>query len=129
MYLFWPEIYCHYLFTVDAEVIQIASGLLIIAAIFQVFDGFQVVMLSTLRGMADVKLPMFIAFFAYLVVGIPISYVLSFIFNVGPQGIWFGYFVGLGIAGILFYLRFQYNLKKKQKKRVIFYSITRLFIV
>ncbi|HSH20845.1 MAG TPA: MATE family efflux transporter, partial [Draconibacterium sp.] len=108
-----------FLFTVDPEVVQIASGLLIIAAIFQVFDGLQVVMLSTLRGMADVRLPMFIAFFAYLGLGIPISYVMTFKLMVGPQGIWFGYLVGLGTAGILFYLRFQHNLKKRTKKRVI----------
>ncbi len=109
-----------FLFTVDPEVIGIASGLLIIAAIFQVFDGLQVVMLSTLRGMADVKLPMFIAFFAYLFLGIPTSYFLAFKLMMGPQGIWYGYLIGLGTAGILFYLRFQHNLKKEQKKRVIF---------
>jgi MATE family multidrug resistance protein len=102
-----------FLFTVDPEVVKIASGLLIIAAIFQVFDGLQVVMLSTLRGMADVRLPMFIAFFAYLGLGIPISYLLAFKFMLGPQGIWYGYLAGLGTAGILFYFRFQHNLKKK----------------
>lgn len=109
-----------FLFTVDPEVVKIASGLLIIAAIFQVFDGLQVVMLSTLRGMADVKLPMFIAFFAYLFLGIPTSYFMAFKLMMGPQGIWYGYLIGLGAAGILFYLRFQHNLKKEQKKRVIF---------
>ena len=99
-----------FMFTVDSEVIEIASELLIIAAVFQVFDGLQVVMLSTLRGMADVKLPMFIAFFAYLFIGIPTSYILSFSLQLGPQGIWYGYLAGLGVAGVLFYLRFQHNL-------------------
>jgi multidrug resistance protein, MATE family len=112
--------YLPFLFTVDTEVIKIAAGLLIIAAIFQVFDGLQVVMLSTLRGMADVKLPMFIAFFAYLFLGIPTSYLLAFHLMLGPQGIWYGYLVGLIVAGILFWLRFQHNLKKRHKKRVIF---------
>ncbi len=102
-----------FLFTVDPQVIEIASGLLIIAAVFQVFDGLQVVMLSTLRGMADVKWPMFIAFFAYLFIGIPTSYILSFTMQLGPQGIWYGYLAGLGVAGVLFYLRFQHNLKNK----------------
>ena len=102
-----------FLFTVDTSVVKIASGLLIIAAVFQVFDGLQVVMLSTLRGMADVRLPMFIAFLAYLIVGIPISYFLAFKLMFGPQGIWLGYVAGLGTAGILFYFRFQYNLKKR----------------
>lgn len=102
------------MFTVDPAVIQVASALLIIAAIFQVFDGLQVVMLSTLRGMADVKTPMIYAFIAYLLIGIPVSYMLTFVFEAGPQGIWLGYLVGLGIAGVLFYFRF---LKKYRELR------------
>ncbi len=104
--------YLPLMFTLDPSVVDIAAGLLIIAAIFQVFDGLQVVMLSTLRGIADVKFPMFIAFFAYLLVGIPTSYILTFVFNLGPQGIWFGYLIGLGTAGILFYFRFKYVFRK-----------------
>ena len=111
--------YLPFMFTVDEEVVKIASRLLIIAAFFQIFDGLQVVMLSTLRGMADVRLPMFIAFFAYMMLGIPTSYFLTFKLMAGPQGIWYGYLVGLGAAGILFYFRFQHNLKKEHKKRVI----------
>ena len=105
--------YLPWMFSTDQEVILIASRLLIVAAIFQVFDGLQVIMLSTLRGMADVKIPMFFAFIAYLLVGIPTSYVLAFPLDIGPQGIWYGYLVGLGTAGILFYFRFRYNLRDK----------------
>jgi len=101
-----------YLFTTDVAVIQIASSLLIVAAVFQLFDGLQVVMQSTLRGMADVTQPMFIAFLAYLVVGLPTSYCFAFLLDFGPQGIWFGYLVGLFTAGILFYRRFKRNLRK-----------------
>ncbi|MEZ5103013.1 MAG: MATE family efflux transporter [Draconibacterium sp.] len=101
-----------FMFTTDVDVITIAARLLIIAAIFQVFDGLQVVMLSTLRGMADVKIPMIIAFFAYVILGIPTSYLLAFQFHMGPSGIWFGYLIGLGTAGILFYRRFKNNLEK-----------------
>ena len=104
--------YLPLMFTLDPAVIEIAAVLLVVAAIFQVFDGLQVIMLSTLRGMADVKLPMFFAFFAYLLVGLPTSYFLSFVLNIGPQGIWYGYMVGLGSAGVLFYLRFKYILQK-----------------
>ena len=107
--------YLPYMFTTDLAVLHIAAGLLIIAAIFQVFDGLQVIMLSTLRGMEDVKLPMFFAFFAYLLVGIPTSYIFTFVLKFGPQGIWFGYLVGLGLAGVLFYFRFKYILKKGMK--------------
>ena len=108
--------YLPLLFTVDTSVINIAAGLLIVAAVFQVFDGLQVVMLSTLRGIADVKKPMYIAVFAYLFIGIPTSYILSFVFSVGPQGIWVGYLAGLGSAGILFFFRFRYVFQKMTKK-------------
>jgi len=105
--------YLPYLFTTDTEVISIAAGLLIIAAVFQIFDGLQVVMLSTLRGMADVKIPMIFAIIAYLFIGLPISYFFSFTLNAGPVGIWYGFVAGLGIAAIMFYLRFRHNLKKQ----------------
>lgn len=101
-----------YLFTVDPAVVSIAASLLIIAAVFQFFDGLQVVMQSTLRGMADVTVPMFIAFIAYLLIGLPTSYVFAFSLGIGPEGIWYGYVVGLAVAGILFYFRFKNNLKK-----------------
>lgn len=103
--------YLPYLFVADANVVNVASSLLVVAAIFQVFDGLQVVMLSTLRGMADVTRPMFIAFLAYLLIGIPTSYIFAFVLKIGAQGIWFGYLVGLGIAGVMFYLRFLKNIK------------------
>lgn len=100
------------LFTSDPAVIEIASGLLIIAGFFQVFDGLQVIMLSVLRGLADVTIPMYIALFTYVFVALPVSYLLAFTFELGPPGIWYGYLVGLGLAGILFFLRFRGLLKK-----------------
>ena len=100
-------------FTKDPVVVVIASQLLVVAAIFQVFDGLQVIMLSALRGMADVKIPMLMAFAAYMLVGIPTSYGFTFLLHAGPMGIWFGYLVGLGSAGILFFVRFKHNISKK----------------
>lgn len=100
------------LFTSDQEVVTMAASLLFVAAIFQLFDGLQVVMLSTLRGMADVKTPMYIAFFSYLLIGLPVSYIFAFPLGVGAPGIWYGFLVGLGSAGILFFLRFRKNLRR-----------------
>ena len=100
-----------YLFTIDESVVIIAAELLIVAAFFQVFDGLQVVMLGNLRGMADVKMPMVIAFVAYLGIGLPASWFFAFPLNAGPAGIWYGFLLGLGAAGILFFRRFRRNLR------------------
>lgn len=105
------------LFTTDPEVIRIAASLLIIAAIFQVFDGLQVVMLGILRGMADVRIPMVFAFVAYLCVGLPSSWLLAIPLKAGPVGIWMGYLIGLGLAGVLFFTRFHKNIRTMYKGR------------
>ena len=100
------------LFTNDPEVIKVAAGLLIMGAFFQIFDGVQVVLLGALRGMADVRIPMFMAFFSYIVVSLPISYLLSFVFHFGYSGVWIGFIFGLSTAAILFGLRLKHQLHK-----------------
>jgi len=100
------------LFTNDPEVIKVAASLLIVGALFQIFDGVQVVLLGALRGMADVRVPMFMAFFSYIIVSLPISYILSFVFNFGYAGVWIGFIFGLSTAALLFGLRLKYQLHK-----------------
>lgn len=99
------------LYNQNPEVIALAAQLLIMAAIFQIFDGVQVVMLSALRGLADVKTAMFYAFISYIVINIPISYFLAFIIGWGAIGVWIGFILGLGVAATLFYLRFNKQCK------------------
>jgi MATE family multidrug resistance protein len=96
-----------WIYTSDTRVIVIASQLLIIAAIFQLFDGTQVVGLGILRGMGDVKIPTFITFLAYWVVGLPLGYFLGINLNLGVSGIWYGLVVGLMVSAVLLYIRFK----------------------
>ncbi len=100
------------LFTSDPEVIGVAAGLLIVAAFFQIFDGVQVVLLGALRGMADVRIPMFIAFFSYIIVSLPISYLLAFVFNFGYSGVWIGFVFGLSTAAVLFAFRLKHQVRQ-----------------
>lgn len=100
------------LFTSDPEVIEVAAGLLIVGAFFQIFDGMQVVLLGALRGMADVRIPMFIAFFSYIVVSLPVSYLLAFVFKMGSPGVWIGFVFGLSTAAVLFGIRLKHQVQK-----------------
>ena len=100
------------LFTNDPNVISVVAGLLVVGAFFQIFDGVQVVLLGALRGMADVRIPMFIAFFSYIIVSLPVSYLLAFVFNFGYSGVWIGFVFGLSTAAILFGFRLRYQLQK-----------------
>ncbi|MGQ8335552.1 MATE family efflux transporter [Sunxiuqinia sp. A32] len=96
-----------FLFSNDVNVIVIAAQLLVVAALFQIFDGIQIVLLGALRGISDVSVPMFLAFLSYTIVGLPISYLFAFVFNFGAVGIWIGFLLGLGLASILFYYRLR----------------------
>ncbi len=99
---FFPTLYVE-----EREVIGIASTLIIVAGFFQLSDGVQVVGLGSLRGMSDVKIPTIITLIAYWGLAIPASYVLGFIFELGPEGIWYGLLIGLTVAAIALFVRFH----------------------
>ena len=102
---------------IDHEtVVNTAASLLLIAGLFQLSDGFQVVVLGALRGLQDVKIPTFITFIAYWVVGFPISFVLGKVMGFGSQGIWVGLLAGLTVSAVLLYMRFNYLSNKLIEK-------------
>jgi MATE family multidrug resistance protein len=100
------------LYTQNTEVISTASSLLIIAALFQLSDGIQVVGLGTLRGIGDVKIPTFVTFAAYWLIGLPIGYVLAFKLDLQERGVWYGLLIGLSVTAVILLARF--NRKSKQ---------------
>ena len=94
------------------EVIELASKLLIIAGVFQLFDGIQAVVLGALRGMQDVNKPALIIFLSYGLIGFPTSYFLGFYTNLSVVGIWIGLMTGLFSSSLFLFLRFNYLSKK-----------------
>lgn len=91
----------------NTEVILIAAQLLIVAAVFQISDGLQVVILGALRGLQDVKIPTLITFIAYWLVGFPISFYLCLYTDLKSTGIWIGLLAGLTTSAVLLYIRFN----------------------
>jgi MATE family multidrug resistance protein len=96
----------------NIDVVELASKILIIAAFFQLSDGFQVVLLGALRGFQDVWIPTLICFIAYWIVGFPISFILSSYYDFGVQGIWMGLLVALSLSAVLMFLRYRYLLSR-----------------
>lgn len=111
-----PKLYLDYNDVENAldnrEVMQIASKLLLVAAVFQISDSIQVLVLGALRGLQDVKVPMVLVFISYWVVGFPISWFLGKDDAFASMGIWFGLLAGLTVAAILLYIRFHFLTKK-----------------
>jgi MATE family multidrug resistance protein len=87
------------IFTTDTTVIATGVSLLFIAAVFQLFDGIQVVATGALRGAGDTRRPLLLNLIAHWGIGLPIGYYLCFSKGWGVQGIWSGLCIGLiGVA-------------------------------
>ncbi len=93
-------------FVLDVKVIQLTASLLLVAGFFQIVDGTQVVMISALRGMSDVRLPVIIVAVSYWAVALPAAYSFAFHWELGAIGIWVGLALGLLTAAIGLTLRF-----------------------
>lgn len=99
----------------DPQVISLAASLLVLAGLFQLSDGIQVVGLGVLRGLEDVKVPTLVTFFAYWGLGLPLGYFLAFSLGFAEKGIWIGLLIGLTLtAGMLLY---RFNRLSNRKTR------------
>lgn len=96
-------------FSKETAIIELASTLLIIAAMFQLFDGVQVTVIGILRGLGDVKAPTIITLVGYWIIALPLAYLLAFTFKMETIGIWIALlaslvFVAGGLLWRLYYL-------------------------
>jgi MATE family multidrug resistance protein len=86
-------------YTPQMEVIQAGATLLMVAAVFQLFDGLQVVATGALRGAGNTRTPMLANFFGYWTIGLPFGTLLCFRFRQGAAGMWVGLCVSLIVIG------------------------------
>ena len=97
------------LYTAEAEVIRLAAGLLLIGALFQVFDSTQATVMGALRGYKDTRAPLMIALVSYWVIGLPVGATLCFGFAgvdaIGIDGIWWGLVTGLAVVALALFAR------------------------
>jgi MATE family multidrug resistance protein len=95
------------LFTNDPDILDLSSSLLLIAAVFQLFDGLQVTSIGMLRGMEDVKFPTYITLIGYWILALPLAYILGFVCKMEVIGIWWALTFSLVFVGLILYWRFM----------------------
>lgn len=100
------------LFTTNAEVIAIASQLMVFAALYQLSDGIQNVSVGILRGIQDVKIIMPIAFVSYWLLNLPVGYLFGFTMGMGPSGLFLGFSFGLSAAAVMMILRIRRSIRR-----------------
>ncbi len=110
IYIFPEALIGIFIKPVDAETTQVfnlAVGFLMVAAIFQIVDGAQVVGAGMLRGLHDTTVPMYFAAFGYWVVGIGVGAWLAFRQGWDGIGVWTGLATGLAIVSVLMLVRWS----------------------
>ena len=104
--------YLPMVFSNNAAIIEMASTLLIIAALFQLFDGMQVTLIGVLRGLEDVKAPTIITLIGYWGLALPLAYFLAFILKLETVGIWIALLSSLVFVAMGLLWRFNYLVRK-----------------
>ncbi len=97
--------------------VDVAVSLLMLAAVFQLADGVQVVAMNLLRGIKDVQIASGIAIFAYWCISLPLGYFLGIVMHGDAAGVWWGFTTGLFVAAAFATARFFYMLNKLQFKK------------
>ncbi len=100
----------------NEPVAVLAAQLLIIAGLFQLFDGAQSVGAGALRGLKDTRLPLVIAVLGYWLVAFPLAIALGFGMGWEAVGIWIGLAAGLAVAALLLNLRFHWRSRQPLPK-------------
>ncbi|MGZ0706968.1 MATE family efflux transporter [Coraliomargarita sp. W4R53] len=98
-------------FTTDLEVISLTISILVVVAIFQLFDGIQVISSAALRGMRDVNFPTLILFVCFWLLAIPLGAGLGFTAGLGAIGVWIGLACALGLAAVALSVRVWFKFK------------------
>jgi MATE family multidrug resistance protein len=100
------------LYSIDEEVITLASSLLLLAAMFQFSDAIQVISGTALRGYKDTAWMFYLSFISYWIVGMTIGCILGLTDWIVPKmagaGFWIGFICGLSTAAILLSLRLKH---------------------
>lgn len=103
-------------FSDDPAVVSLSLSLVPPLLLYQLADAMQICYANALRGTSQVKSMMWVAFISYLLVNIPLAYVLGFVLGWGIHGIFLAFSVGLLTAAVLFYINFHKVLKACSRK-------------
>jgi MATE family multidrug resistance protein len=88
--------------------VGIALYLLLIAALFQIFDGVQAIAAGALRGYRDTTVPLLLAIIGYWGIGFAGGWLLAFPAGYGPIGLWSGLAVGLAAVAVMLTVRLHF---------------------
>ena len=105
--LFLMKDFLGLIFTDDVAVNDIVKTIIPILMLYQIGDSVQIVVSNALRGLADVKIIMWISFFAYFIIAVPAGYLCGFPLGMGISGVWLAYPVGFACSVTMLGIRMK----------------------
>jgi len=100
------------MFTSNEAVLAMGRRLLLVAAMFQLFDGLQGVSTGVLRGLGDTRTPMLSNLAGHWLLGLPVGYALCFWWGWGVVGLWIGLSLGLVAIGVFLVLTWRHRIRE-----------------
>jgi multidrug resistance protein, MATE family len=102
----------------NANVVNLATGIMTIAAISQILDGPQKIIMGALYGLQDTRIPMILSFVAFWGIGLASGYWLGFHTSLGGNGLWIGQSIGIAISAVMFFWRFHHLVRVKRSLNI-----------
>lgn len=99
----------------NINVVTLATGLMTIAAISQILDGPQKIIMGALYGLQDTRIPMLLSLLAFWGVGLTSGYWLGFHTALGGNGLWIGQSIGIALSAVIFFWRFHHLVSAKRR--------------
>jgi MATE family multidrug resistance protein len=106
----------------NRNIIFYTKHFLTAVAVLVLFDGIRNVTAGALRGLKDTKSNMYSSILGYWIIGLPLAFLFGKIWNLGGEGLWVGFILGIAVSAIYLFVRFQ-----KLSARVDFNSLLSLF--
>jgi MATE family, multidrug efflux pump len=100
------------IYSPERDVVLAGATLLIIAAVFQLFDGLQVVATGALRGAGNTRIAMLVNLAGYWAIGLPLGTWLCFKMKMGAAGMWVGLCLSLIVIGSILVAVWSVSLKR-----------------
>jgi multidrug resistance protein, MATE family len=97
----------------NANVVTLATGIMTIAAVSQVLDGPQKIIMGALYGLQDTWIPSILSFLAFWGIGLSSGYFLGFHTSLGGNGLWIGQSIGIAISAVMFFWRFHHLVRAR----------------
>lgn len=115
VFIFFPQ-FCTNIFTHDFELVKICVPILLLAGIFQIFDGLQVSLGGVFKGIKKTNIVMFGNFTAYWLIGLPLGFIFAFKYHMELYGFWIGLTIAIfALATILLLILFRQFKKIKNQ--------------